>query len=165
MPLTIQAATEQDAPILFDFVRQLSEAEALTHENTGSLEALRQSLFGPKPFAHALLARWEGTPAGMAIYYFGYSTFQARPMLCLEDLFVAPEARSRGIGRAFFHRLAQIAGETGCGRFEWSVQVANARAIHLYQSLGGKPLSDWSRYRLEGEALAALASNPPKTLE
>lgn len=161
MPLTIREATPEDAQVLFDFIRQLSEAEGLPHENSGSLEMLRDSLFGPRPFAHALLALLEDKPAGMAIYYFGYSTFQARPMLYLEDLFVAPAARSQGIGRAFFERLGLIASQTGCGRFEWAVQWTNTRAIQLYQSLGARQLADWARYRLEGEALEVLAAKMP----
>lgn len=160
-PWIIREAIREDAPTLFDFVRQLSEAEGLAHENTGSLEMLERSLFGPRPFAHALLALLDGEPAGMAIYYFGYSTFQARPMLCLEDLFVAPAARSQGMGRAFFERLGLIASQEGCGRFEWAVQLANTRAIRLYQSLGARQLADWARCRLEGESLKALAPKLP----
>ncbi|HZZ58437.1 MAG TPA: GNAT family N-acetyltransferase [Opitutaceae bacterium] len=154
--MTLRPATAADVPLILRFIRGLAEYEKLLHEVEATEDSLRRTLFpaeGP-PSGHCLLAFAEGgTPAGFALYFFNYSTFLARPGLYLEDLFVLPEHRRQGIGRALLLRLAQIANEKGCGRMEWSVLDWNRPAIAFYEALGARLLTDWTTCRLTGEAL------------
>lgn len=154
---TLQTASPDDAPVLFDLVRALAEFERLAHEVTGTVEQLRASL--EKGECHALLARDPaGTPAGFALYFFNYSTFLTRSGLYLEDLFVRPEHRGRGLGARLLVRLAQIAVERGCGRFEWAVLDWNEEAMRFYRSLGAVGVKEWIIHRVTGDALRALAA-------
>jgi GNAT superfamily N-acetyltransferase len=151
--IEIRIATKSDVPLLREFICALAEYERLAHECVVTEAKLERTLFGDKPAAEALIAFFDGQPAGFALFFHNYSTFLAQPGLYLEDLFVKPEWRRRGIGQALFRRLAQIACERGCGRFEWSALDWNAPAIQFYERMGAKAMSEWTVYRLTGEAL------------
>ena len=155
--LDLALATEADLPLVLEFIRGLAEYERLAHEVVATEDLLRASLFGPRPYAECVIARWGGEPAGFALFFHNFSTFLARPGIYLEDLFVKPAMRGHGIGRALLRRLAQLAVERGCGRLEWSVLDWNEPAIGFYKSLGAVPLDDWTIFRVRGEALEKLA--------
>ena len=157
-PLLIRAATLADADLIAALVRELADYEKLLHECRVTPEAIAASLFGARPQAECVIAEWQGAPVGFALFFHNYSTFLARPGLYLEDLFVRPAARGRGVGKALLQYLATLAVERGCGRFEWSVLDWNAPAIAFYESLGAKAQSEWTIYRVTGEALTALAA-------
>ena len=156
--ITIRAAQPADVPILLQLIRELAEYERLAHQVVATESDLAESLFGPQPAAQAILAELEGKPAGFAIYFFNFSTFLSRPGLYLEDLFVRPAQRRRGVGKALFRHLAQVAVERRCGRFEWSVLDWNQTAIAFYRSLGAVSLIEWTRFRLTGDSLLQAAS-------
>jgi len=155
--LRIEKAVTGDVPLILEFVRKLAEYEKLSDSVEATEEGLRETLFGPNPSAHALLAYDGDEPVGFAIYFFNYSTFVGRPGLYLEDLFVRPEARGKGFGRALLQHLAGIAVENNCGRMEWAVLNWNEPAIGFYKSLGADPMIDWTVFRLSGKALDDLA--------
>lgn len=154
MSLLIRSAREQDVPVILDFIRQLAEYERLSHEVMATEESLRATLFGTRPYAEVLIAYWDGQPVGFALFFHNYSTFLAKPGIYLEDLFVNPSARGRGIGKALLTRLAELAHERQCGRVEWSVLDWNAPSIEFYRRMGARPLDEWTTFRLTGEALA-----------
>lgn len=156
--LTIRPATEQDVPILLSLIKELAEYEHLSHEVVATEDLLRQTLFGERRFVEALLATWHGEVAGFAVFFHNVSTFLGRPGLYLEDLYVRPHLRSKGIGKALLTRLAALAKDRHCGRLEWAVLNWNTPAIHFYQSLGATPNSQWTTYRLTGPALTHLAT-------
>ncbi|MDV3353468.1 GNAT family N-acetyltransferase [Leptolyngbyaceae cyanobacterium CCMR0082] len=158
-PITISPATRNDIPLLFELVMALAEYENLAHEVSGAPEDLEKYLFGDSPKAHAIVARIDGAPAGFALYFFNFSTFLMKPGIYLEDLFVLPGYRRRGIGTAIFQYLAQTALAKGCGRFEWSVLDWNQPAIDFYRSKGAVMLNDWRTCRVAGIALEELASS------
>jgi GNAT superfamily N-acetyltransferase len=158
MAFRIRIASEADVPLILTFIRDLARYEKLEDKVVATEESLRATLFGNRPFAEVLIAEEDETPAGFAIFFHNYSTFLARPGIYLEDLFVKPEMRGRGYGRALLARLAAIANERGCGRVEWAVLDWNAPSIAFYKSLGAVPLDDWIIFRLTGEALDALAT-------
>jgi GNAT superfamily N-acetyltransferase len=150
-----------DVPFVYDCIRRLAEFEKLEHLFTGSADALREHLFGEHPSCE-LLVSYEGIErGGYALYFTTYSTFLTKPGIFLEDLFVLPDMRGHGHGKALLVELARVAVERGCGRLEWSVLDWNSRAIEFYDSLGARPVSGWIPYRLDGEALEALASHVP----
>jgi GNAT superfamily N-acetyltransferase len=155
--LRIRTAAEEDLPVILRFIRDLAEYERLAHEVVATEESLRATLFGSPRFAEVLIGESGGTPVCFALFFHNYSTFLGRPGLYLEDLFVAPDARGRGYGKALLVRLAQIAKERNCGRFEWAVLDWNEPAIGFYKSLGARPQDDWTVYRVTGAALDALA--------
>jgi len=155
--LTITIASERDIPHILTFIKALAEYERLADSVVATEEGLRATLFGPRPYAECEIARWNGEPAGFALFFHNYSTFLARPGVYLEDLFVNPEFRGKGIGRSLLQYLAGVAVERNCGRLEWSVLDWNAPAIGFYKSLGAEPLEDWTIFRVKGEALARLA--------
>ena len=158
MPPQIRPATPADLPLILGFIRGLATYEKLLHEVEATEAKLGATLFGPRPAAECLLAfAGEGTPAGFAIFFTNYSTFLARPGLYLEDLFVSPEFRGRGIGKALLLHLARLANQRGCGRMEWSVLDWNQPAIEFYESIGAERKSDWTICRLTGPALAQYA--------
>jgi GNAT superfamily N-acetyltransferase len=157
MPVTIRQAVSADTPLILDLIRALAEYERLADACVATEEQLTASLFGPSPDAEVIIAEWDGKPAGFALYFHTYSTFLARRGLWLEDLFVRPELRGNGVGKALLRRLAQIAIERDCGRLEWAVLDWNAPAIGFYRSLGAVPLDDWITNRMTGAALEALA--------
>jgi GNAT superfamily N-acetyltransferase len=155
--LTIRFAEPSDVPVIAELIRALAHFERLEDEVTMTESRLEKSLFGPRPYAETLLAEEDGQAAGFALFFHNFSTFLARPGIYLEDLFVVPEQRGRGIGRALLERLAQVAVERDCGRLEWAVLDWNRDAIGFYERLGAKPNSEWTVYRLAGDSLHALA--------
>jgi GNAT superfamily N-acetyltransferase len=155
--IAIRAAQRADVPLLVRFIRELAEYEQLAHEVVASEEDLAESMFGARPAAEALIAELEGEPAGVAVFFTSFSTFLARPGLYLEDLFVRPALRRRGVGKALLLHLARLAVERNHGRFEWSVLDWNRPAIAFYESLGAVPVPGWTRFRLTGEALRRAA--------
>ncbi|MFN0243547.1 MAG: N-acetyltransferase family protein [Planctomycetota bacterium] len=156
---TISPATPADVPTILTLIRELAEYERLSHAVVATEEHVHASLFGERPRAEALLARDDRAVAGFALFFHNYSTFVGRPGLYLEDLFVRPAFRGRGIGRALLAELARIAVERDCGRMEWSVLDWNVDAIGFYEKLGAQPMSEWTVFRLAGDPLRALASN------
>lgn len=158
MMAAIRPATAGDVAQILRLIRALADYEKLAHEVVATEAALRQTLFGARPAAEVLLAEEAGRPVGLALFFQNYSTFLARPGVYLEDLFVEPEFRGQGIGKALLAAVARLAVQRGCGRFEWAVLDWNAPAIEFYRSLGAKPLNDWTLFRVTGEALAKLGS-------
>jgi GNAT superfamily N-acetyltransferase len=156
--ITIRSATEQDVPLILSFIRQLAEYERLLDAVKATEDMLRSTLFGPKPVGEVLIAEDSGTPVGFALFFQNYSTFLAQAGLYLEDLFVIPSARGKGVGRLLLERLAQIATERGYGRVEWAVLDWNSPAIGFYRRIGAIPMSDWTIFRLTGDALTRLAT-------
>ncbi len=153
----MRPATVADAALILGFVKKLADYEKLAHEVVATETTLRATLFGTKPYAEVVLAEYEGEPAGFALFFHNYSTFLAKPGLYLEDLFVEPALRGRGIGKALLIHLAKLAKARGCGRFEWWVLDWNEPAIKFYESLGAVAMKEWTVYRETGDALAALA--------
>ncbi|UCG98208.1 MAG: GNAT family N-acetyltransferase [Burkholderiales bacterium] len=158
MPLRIEPARPRDTAVLHALIRALSEYERLTHLVVGTEAQLREELFGARPVVEAVLGWEDERPVAFALYFHNFSTFLARRGLYLEDLFVVPEARGRGYGKALMRHVARVAVERGCGRFEWAVLDWNQPAIDFYRSLGAEVLPDWRIGRLTGNALAALGS-------
>lgn len=154
---TLRSADAKDVPVIHHFVRGLAEYERLAHECIATEEALYETLFGERRYAEVVLGYVETTPVGFALFFHNYSTFLAKPGIYLEDLFVLPEWRGRGFGRAMLSHLAALAAERGCGRVEWAVLDWNEDAVRFYQRLGANPLDDWTTFRLAGDALLALA--------
>lgn len=155
--LVIKKACKNDTPLILSFIRQLAEYEKMSDEVVATEELMEEVLFGSNPAAEVVLAYYGEEPAGFAIYFFNFSTFVGRPGLYLEDLFVKPELRGKGIGKALLIHLAKIALERKCGRFEWSVLDWNEPAINFYKSLGAKPMDEWTVFRVDGEKLKSLA--------
>jgi GNAT superfamily N-acetyltransferase len=154
----IRAATEADVPQILRFIRELAEYEKMAHEVQATEAQLDQQLFGPRRGAECLIAELDGEPAGFALFFHNFSTFLAKPGLYLEDLYVKPELRGKGVGRKLLAHLAALALERGCGRFEWSVLDWNAPAIRFYQSLGAQMMDAWKINRMTGEPLHRLAA-------
>jgi GNAT superfamily N-acetyltransferase len=144
---------------MLSLIRELARFEKLEDQVVATETVLAQSLFGPRPAAHALIARWNGEGAGFALYFHNFSTFLGRRGLYLEDLYVRPDFRGRAIGTALLKRLARLALEQGCGRFEWAVLDWNTSAREFYESLGAKANPAWINYRVAGAALQRLAEN------
>jgi GNAT superfamily N-acetyltransferase len=156
--LVIRPATCSDLSLLLSFIQGLADYEKLSHLVTATEETLQESLFGPGPGAEVLLAFESATPVGFAVYFHNFSTFLGVKGLWLEDIFVKPEHRGRGYGKALLLHVARIAKERRCGRFEWAVLDWNAPAIEFYKSLGAVPLDDWTIFRVTGPALEKLAA-------
>lgn len=155
--LAIRAGTRRDVPVIVTMIRRLGEYERLGHEVETSAARVRRHGFGRPRYFETLLCERDGTPIGFALYFYTYSTFLARPSLYLEDLFVVPEARGVGAGKALLAELARIARRRGCGRMEWAVLDWNAPAIRFYESLGARLRKDWVLTRITGEPLRRLA--------
>ncbi|MCB1104395.1 MAG: GNAT family N-acetyltransferase [Opitutaceae bacterium] len=153
----IRSATQDDVALIMTFIRALADYERMSDEVAATEGGLREALFGPKPAAECLLAFCDGQPAGFAVYFQNFSTFLAKPGLYLEDLFVKPEHRGRGVGKALLLHLAQLANQRGCGRMEWTVLDWNQPAIDFYESLGARRLKEWNICRLAGPALSRYA--------
>ena len=156
--IRIERATEADVPLILRLIQGLAVYEKLAHEVTATEEGLRETLFGARPAADVIIAYAGDTPAGFALFFPNYSTFLGKPGLYLEDLFVLPEWRGHGLGLALMKRLAAIAVERGCGRFEWSVLDWNEPAIGFYKKLGATLMEEWSTFRVTGDALRRLGS-------
>jgi GNAT superfamily N-acetyltransferase len=154
----IRIATADDVPVILELIRGLAEYEKLAHEVVATEADLRRTLFGNRTVAEVLIAEVDDAPAGFALFFHNYSTFLGRPGIYLEDLFVRPAARGRGLGRALMIALAKLAVERGCGRFEWAVLDWNVDAIRFYRSLGAVGLDAWRVQRVTGDALVRLAN-------
>ena len=157
MPPVLRPARPNDVATILHFIRELAVYEKAGHEVEAGEEDLAASLFAPGAVAHAILAEEAGQPIGFALWFYSFSTWQAKKGLYLEDLYVTPEARGSGAGRAMLQYLAKQALAEGCGRFEWSVLDWNEPAIRVYQRIGATRLDEWTRYRLSGAALEAFA--------
>ena len=156
--MRIVPATVDDVPAILRLIQGLADYEKLSHEVVANEEALRRTLFSDRPAAETLLAFVGDEAVGFALFFHNYSTFLARPGIYLEDLFVLPEHRGRGYGRALLTRLAQIAVERHCGRLEWSVLDWNEPAIRFYKSLGAQPMDEWTIFRVTGDRLRQLGA-------
>jgi GNAT superfamily N-acetyltransferase len=154
---TIRLAERADTAAILGFIRELAEFEKLAGQLVVDEETLARNLFGPRPYAECLLAEVDGGAAGFALYFHNFSTFVGKPGLYLEDIYVAPVFRRRGMGLALFRELAKIAIVRDCGRIEWSVLDWNERAIAFYAKIGAEPMSDWTVQRLTRAGIEALA--------
>lgn len=162
MTITIRPARPDDLALIGQFIRELAEYERLAHEVRFDPQVMGQHLFGPQPKAEVVIGEIAGVAQGFALFFHNFSTFEGRPGIYLEDLFVRPEARGTGLGKALLVHLAALAVARGCARFEWSVLDWNAPAIGFYQSLGARAMDEWTGMRLDGAALAQLAATAPK---
>jgi GNAT superfamily N-acetyltransferase len=156
--IEIRVATEDDVPLVLSLIKELAEYERLSHEVVATEEMLRDSLFGERRVAEVILGYLGDDPAGFALFFQNFSTFLGKPGIYLEDLYVKPEFRGAGVGRALLVYLAKLARERGCGRLEWWVLDWNEPAIRFYKALGAVPMEDWTVYRVMGEALDELAA-------
>jgi GNAT superfamily N-acetyltransferase len=155
--LHIDPATERDVPVLLSLIKALAEYERMAGDVVADEALVRSSFFGAAPSAEAVIARVGEEPVGFAVWFYNHSTFLGRRGLYLEDLFVVPEWRGRGVGRALLAHLARVAVAGGCGRMEWSVLNWNEPAIRFYRSLNAKPMDEWTVFRLTGDDIARLA--------
>lgn len=158
MTLSIRPASATDISLIAQFIRDLAEYERLAHEVRFDEAVLEAKLFGTRPYAEVLIGEIDGSPQGFALFFHNFSTFEGKPGVYLEDLFVRPEARGAGLGKALLKKLAAIAVERDCARLEWSVLDWNEPAIQFYKALGAKPMDEWTIYRVDGTALAKLAA-------
>ncbi len=161
MTLTIRAAAPADVPQILQFVRDLATYEKEPDSVVATEAQIAAALFGPKPVAEALIAEIDGARVGFAIFYTSFSTWTGTPGFWLDDLFVRPDARGSGAGTALLARIAALALERGYSRFEWWVLDWNEPSIGFYKALGARPMSEWTVYRLEGEALAQVGAKAP----
>lgn len=159
MTLTIRAATAADLPLIAELIRALAEYEKLAHEVRFDEAVLGAKLFGPRPYAEVVIGEIDGAAQGFALFFHNFSTFEGKPGVYLEDLFVRPEARGSGLGKALLSHLAALAVERDCARLEWSVLDWNEPAIGFYKSLSARLMDEWTVMRLDGEALAQLAAS------
>ena len=159
MSLEVRVATAPDVPWIHELMRGLAVYEKLEHAFVSTPADLNEALFGARPVCDAILAELDGAPVGFALYFTTYSTFVGRPGIYLEDLFVLPEHRGKGAGKALLARLAAIAVERKCARLEWAVLDWNEPSIGFYKSLGAVPMDEWTVYRMTGDALAKLAAS------
>lgn len=157
MPLSIAPATPADVPLILDLIRELAEYEKELAAAQATPQQLHDALFGERPAAEAVIARIDGEPAGWALWFQNYSTWTGRPGLWLEDLYVRPQHRRNGVGRALLAYLARLCIDRGYGRFEWSVLDWNTPAIDFYRGLGAQAMAEWTTMRLAGDALSRLA--------
>lgn len=158
---TIRFGQPDDVPTILSLIRGLAEYERLGHEMVGTEDLLRAHLFGERPYAEVILAEADGRAVGFALFFHNYSTFLTRPGIYLEDLFVLPDERGRGYGKALLTALGRIAVDRGCGRLEWSVLNWNEPSIQFYRSLGAVGMDEWTVNRVTGDALTALAALGP----
>lgn len=157
MTLSIREAIRTDLPLIAQFIRDLADYEKLAHEVRFDEAVLGDRLFGPRPYAEVLIGEIDGAPQGFALFFHNFSTFEGKPGVYLEDLFVRPEARGSGLGKALLKALAALAVERDCARLEWWVLDWNEPAIQFYKKLGAKPMDEWTTFRVDGDALAELA--------
>ncbi|MGI9043130.1 MAG: GNAT family N-acetyltransferase [Gemmatimonadaceae bacterium] len=155
--LSVTKAGESDIPLILRFIKDLAVYERMPDECVATEEKLRSTLFGQNPAAEVLVARLDGNPVGFALFFHSYSTFLAQRGIYLEDLFVDPSARGKGIGFRLLSELARLAVERGCGRLEWAVLNWNDLAIDFYKRIGATALDEWTTFRLAGESLHSLA--------
>jgi GNAT superfamily N-acetyltransferase len=158
MTVTIRSAAPTDLPLIGDLIRELADYERLAHEVRFDPATLGEYLFGTRPMAEVVIGEVAGVAQGFALFFHNFSTFEGRPGIYLEDLFVRPAARGAGLGKALLAELARLAVERGCARFEWSVLDWNTPSIGFYQALGARAMDDWTVMRVDGAALTALAT-------
>jgi len=158
MAISIRPAAPADLPLIAQFIRDLAVYEKLAHEVRFDEATLGEKLFGPRPYAEVVISELDGEPQGFALFFHNFSTFEGRPGLYLEDLFVRPEARGSGLGKALLAHLAQLCVTRDCARLEWSVLDWNIPAIGFYQNLGAKLMDEWTIMRVDGDALTELAA-------
>ena len=157
--LSIRPATAADISLIGQFIRDLAEYEKLAHAVRFDEAVMAQKLFGPRPYAEVLIGEIDNVAQGFALFFHNFSTFEGRPGIYLEDLFVRPDARGSGLGKALLGRLAALAVERDCARLEWSVLDWNTPAIDFYKALGATPMDEWTVYRVDGAALDNLATH------
>ena len=154
--ILLRSAEEKDTGLILEFIRGLAEYEHLLDQVEATEEGLRRHLFDERR-AEVIIAEYDGVPGGFALYFHNFSTFMGKPGIYIEDLFVKPGLRGKGLGRALFARIAALAAEQGCGRLEWACLNWNEPSIAFYQAQGGRPLTEWTTFRLAGEALRSMA--------
>jgi GNAT superfamily N-acetyltransferase len=159
MTLTIRSATRADLPLIAQLIRDLAEYEKLAHEVRFDEAVLGEKLFGPRPYAEVVIGELDGAPQGFALFFHNFSTFEGKPGIYLEDLFVRPEARGSGLGKALLAHLAMLATRRDCARLEWSVLDWNEPAIGFYRKLGARLMDDWTVMRVDGANLARLGAD------
>ncbi len=157
--LDIRPATINDTKLVLEFIKALAKYERLPHEVVATEDLLKQTLFGDRKVAEVVIGHYNTIPVGFALYFHNFSTFLGRPGIYLEDLFVKPEYRGKGFGKALLVYLAKVTKERKCGRLEWSVLDWNESSINFYKNLGAKPMDDWTMYRVTGKALDDLAAS------
>ena len=155
--LDIREATETDVPLILEFIKELAEYERLAHEVVANEEDLHKHLFGKRNYAEVLIGYYEDKPVGFALFFHNFSTFLGRPGIYLEDIYVRPDYRGKGIGKALLSAVAKSAVKRNCGRLEWSVLDWNEPAIQFYKNLGAIPMEDWTTFRVTGNSLDNLA--------
>lgn len=158
MTLSIRPATPADLPLIAQLIRDLADYEKLLHEVRFDEAVLEQKLFGARPYAEVVIGEIDGTPQGFALFFHNFSTFEGKPGIYLEDLFVRPDARGSGLGKALLSHLAMLAVERDCARLEWSVLDWNSPAIGFYQKLGARLMDEWTVMRVDGAALQQLGA-------
>lgn len=163
--LSIRPATRADLPLIAQLIRDLAEYERLSHEVRFDLGVMGEHLFGERPAAEVLVGELDGEPQGFALFFHNFSTFEGRPGIYLEDLFVRPQARGAGLGKALLVHLAALAMQRGCARFEWSVLDWNEPSIGFYKSLDARMMDDWRIMRVDGDALVQLGAGAAQTAE
>ena len=156
--LIIKQAVEEDIPLLLSFIKKIAGYEKLSHEVITTEEILRESLFGKKPSAEVVFGYLDNQPVSYAVYFYNFSTFIGKKGLYLEDLFVLPELRGKGIGKKMLLNLIKKAVDENCGRMEWAVLDWNEPAINFYKSLGAKPMDEWTTFRMDESALKKIVS-------
>jgi len=159
MTLAIRKAEERDASLIFSLIRELAAYERLAHEVDATEADIARALFGPQPRVFADIAEWDGEPAGFALWFYNFSTFRGRHGIYLEDLFVRPDFRSKGLGKALLRHLARRCVAEGLPRLEWWVLDWNEPALRFYRSIGAVPMGEWTVQRVTGDALTALAES------
>ncbi|WOF42106.1 GNAT family N-acetyltransferase [Sphingopyxis indica] len=162
MTLSIRPAAPADLPLIAAFIRELAEYEKLLHAVRFDEAALGENLFGARPYAEVVIGEIDGTPQGFALFFHNFSTFEGKPGIYLEDLFVRPDARGAGLGKALLAHLAKLCVTRDCARLEWSVLDWNEPSIGFYKSLGAKMMDEWTVMRVDGDALPALARSDTK---
>ncbi|KPF79045.1 GNAT family N-acetyltransferase [Novosphingobium sp. AAP93] len=163
MTISIRIATPEDLPLIADLIRGLADYEKLAHEVRFDEAVLGAKLFGPRPYAEVIIGEVDGAAQGFALFFHNFSTFEGKPGVYLEDLFVRPEARGSGLGKALLSRLAAIAVERDCARLEWSVLDWNEPAIGFYKKLGARLMDEWTVMRVDGAALVQLGASAGKS--
>ena len=159
--LSLRKALPDDSSLILSYIRELADYERAPEKAVATEADLRRHVFSESPLAFVVMAEWEGRPAGFALYFFNFSTWEGKPGLYLEDLWVRPEFRGKGIGKALLKRLAAIALERGCTRYVWQVLDWNTPSIEFYKAMGAELMKEWLTCRVEGEALARLAEEQP----
>lgn len=160
--LKLRNAGPADIPLMLEYIRELAAYEREPEKVVATAELLDRYLFGERPIAHAVMAEWGGEAAGWALWFYNFSTWEGRPGIYLEDLYVRPALRGKGIGKALLHHLAAVAVEQGCTRYVWQVLDWNTPSIDFYEAMGAKVLREWLTCRVEGEAIERLAAGAPR---